>query len=331
MNFALQILCHRLFDYAGLFPPAKLDLNSALQYYLDYQIHKYHDMLGKFVLPANKCRETDFFLSQNKTLSVVPFSVLLSQAKNLNAFFDVLQEDYNNLCVLAKNDNCIISSFEFSLPSDCFHEHENLFSVFDKIQKQFLSLKNLSKQTAFFCEIPFLPHEEMNLILFKIKQFNEIKQNKISIKIRTGGITPQSIPTIETLTNTFLLLAKHSLSFKVTAGLHVPVPNFNQTVNAQMHGFLNVIFSSFFAFFYDLYFQKSSCSIKQTIAALLQSIDYSNCRIQNEGVSVFINDKEMFFSNKTISVFRENYFKGIGTCDFFEPIDLLFENCTIES
>jgi hypothetical protein len=43
---------HRILDYAGMFPPAKLTLEDALRNFREYQRHKHAGFLGRFVMPA---------------------------------------------------------------------------------------------------------------------------------------------------------------------------------------------------------------------------------------------------------------------------------------
>jgi hypothetical protein len=50
----IRVLFSELIDYAGLFPPAKLDMASALRNYAAYQEGKYAWMLGRFVVPSSQ-------------------------------------------------------------------------------------------------------------------------------------------------------------------------------------------------------------------------------------------------------------------------------------
>lgn len=326
MTSALQVLCAHLFDYAGLFPPAQLDLNSALLNYSKYQTEHYHQLLGKFVLPVNKCENVVAFFSERKIENLIDFSLLFSQSKSANDLDQNLNEDLKKIFFLDKNKNCSFTSFEFCLPLDVLMEEKLLFLYFDKINNIVSLLHNKTSKSDLFCEIPLFSASHKNTILKSISKYNSFHSQKISIKLRTGGITAESIPSAEKLSDVFLLLSQYKLPFKVTAGLHVPIPNFNPHVNANMHGFLNVIFSSMFSFFSDVFIQKSSFQIKDMLEKILISLNYSNIKLQYDQISFYLDNKEFVFSKKMIFDFRKNYFKGIGTCDFFEPIDLLCKN-----
>src|SRR5205807_3957517 len=72
-------------------------------------------------------------------------------------------------------------------------------------------------------------------------------------KVRTGGLTPEAIPSIEHVAAFIRACAERRLPFKATAGLHHPIraehpltydPDAPRTV---MHGFLNVFLAAAFA------------------------------------------------------------------------------------
>ena len=54
---AIKALMTGLIDYAGLFPPASLDMETAVRNYRSYLHGEHAWMLGHFVLPANRLRE----------------------------------------------------------------------------------------------------------------------------------------------------------------------------------------------------------------------------------------------------------------------------------
>ena len=50
-------LLNELIDYAGLFPPASLDMQAAVRNYAAYQMSDEAWMLGRFVVPAQRLSE----------------------------------------------------------------------------------------------------------------------------------------------------------------------------------------------------------------------------------------------------------------------------------
>src|SRR5262249_52657750 len=54
---SLRILIEGLIDYAGLFPPAALDMPTAARKYAEYRGSEYRWALGRFVVPVAKLDE----------------------------------------------------------------------------------------------------------------------------------------------------------------------------------------------------------------------------------------------------------------------------------
>src|SRR5215813_4087034 len=57
MNQSLRDLLSGLIDYAGLFPPAALDMPTATRKYAEYSESEYRWALGRFVVPVARLDE----------------------------------------------------------------------------------------------------------------------------------------------------------------------------------------------------------------------------------------------------------------------------------
>ena len=57
MHASVRAFMDQIIDYAGLFPPAALDMESALRNYQDYTKTDEFWVLGGFVLPASRLEE----------------------------------------------------------------------------------------------------------------------------------------------------------------------------------------------------------------------------------------------------------------------------------
>jgi hypothetical protein len=53
----LRTLLHSLVDYAGLFPPAALDMHAAVHEYAHHRAGEHAWMLGHFILPVSRLDE----------------------------------------------------------------------------------------------------------------------------------------------------------------------------------------------------------------------------------------------------------------------------------
>lgn len=322
MKLSLDYLTNHLLDYAGLFPPAQLPLDTALQNYFFYLNHPYKAALGKFILPASKCREcvSSHGLTAGSS-NTISFSILCSQAKSIETIHDSFQTDLSNVTYFINNTpkQCQIDSYEILFPQEFYMSDDaKILGMFE----------SLGAANQVFCEMPFLLPETIMHFLSVVARYNASSmKNKVFIKLRTGGIKPEHVPSIQTLANAIISLAKFRIPFKVTAGLHVPIPNFNASVGAKMHGFLNVIFASIFAFQNGVH----SDFDMSRVANILENLGYENLHFHENGIVLNMQPSSngataILFSNEMIKNFREQYFRGIGSCDFLEPLEHLKHN-----
>ena len=93
MNQSLQTFANEIIDYAGLFPPASLDLKTSFTNYLKYLESPYNWLLSKFVIPAKLLSELTVLVEQNRIKNQKPiqYSVLGGKEVSLAGFFKELK------------------------------------------------------------------------------------------------------------------------------------------------------------------------------------------------------------------------------------------------
>jgi hypothetical protein len=95
------------------------------------------------------------------------------------------------------------------------------------------SKKIISTSKPTYCEV-------------SLKQLDEVKKGGSFAKLRTGGVTPDAIPSVDSVASYIIGCAERRLPFKATAGLHHPVREIHRptcgpdATSAMMHGFINV-------------------------------------------------------------------------------------------
>lgn len=151
-----------------------------------------------------------------------------------------------------------------------------------------------------YCEVP----------LTNLERLDEVKSSKCFAKIRTGGIKPEAIPSPAGVAAFINACAQRKLAFKATAGLHHPIrKEYGLTYEtdaprAVMHGFLNVLMASAFAW-------NGDSDIEPVIAEM--------------DPSAFVFDERAHWRNKSLSEAqirdtRKNFMHAIGSCSFEEPV-----------
>lgn len=314
---SLNIFMHKLLDYAGLFPPAKLPLLESLINYAAYTKHAQKDWLGRYILPCNKISASmEIILAQNlfkKNKHRAEFSIILNTSENLINLNNIIAEDVKLISEMHNKlkEYINIDSVEFCPPKEAYLPNKILHfhTVLELYTNQLTLLKHLKE---IYIEIPF--SENINEYVDILAKFNSKNSTKFSLKLRTGGVTPAQIPSAYHVAQAIRLSAEHLLPLKATAGLHVPIPNDNPEVGARLHGFLN-IFSCLLLCYDNL------LSITE-MENIILNYSYSDFNFTDKGLSI----GNKFISNDTMNRLRNSFIKSFGTCSFLEPIEHLHEN-----
>jgi len=132
-------------------------------------------------------------------------------------------------------------------------------------------------------------------------------------KIRTGGLTPDSIPASEEIAEFLCDAAERKLAFKATAGLHHPLRSdrpltyASDAPRAVMHGFVNVFMAAAFAW---------HGADRATVLRVLNETD--------AGAFHFLNDEALWRTRRLttgqIAASRRDFAHSFGSCSFEEPI-----------
>jgi hypothetical protein len=133
-------------------------------------------------------------------------------------------------------------------------------------------------------------------------------------KVRTGGLTPETIPTASDLANFLHRAATCKLAFKATAGLHHPIRSDRaltydaQSPRAIMHGFVNVFTAAAFAW---------HGTDSESLIEIIEESDSDAFRFDN---------RELRWRGRTLSTeqllaARRDFAHSFGSCSFEEPLD----------
>jgi hypothetical protein len=132
-------------------------------------------------------------------------------------------------------------------------------------------------------------------------------------KVRTGGLTPESIPAAEDIADFLCRAAERRLAFKATAGLHHPVRSDQPLTYAAaaprgvMHGFINVFLAAAFAW---------HGADRMTVLKILNETDPGAFQFRND--DALWQDRRV--TTQDIAEARREFAHGFGSCSFEEPI-----------
>jgi hypothetical protein len=280
MHIVLQDLLANIVDYAGLFPPAQLDLTTAIVQYQQHQTEPQSWMLGRFVLKLSQFEQFQRDVNQPQTVSLI--------------LDGDLNDGLDRLKLLFKSVSPSLRIAALEIPP-C-----------PLVQLQVI-LPQLPTEIEIYCEIPW--ESDWTSYLDVIPRY------LVGAKIRAGGLTPAAFPSAIQLSGILLSLAQSDIPFKVTAGLHHPLPTTSPLSTApnsplaRMHGFLNVAIAAAVAY-------------GQTVTlAELQAI------LETKALSDFgLTDQEVCWRDYSLNLAevqkaRSQFFRSFGSCSFQEPID----------
>jgi hypothetical protein len=135
-------------------------------------------------------------------------------------------------------------------------------------------------------------------------------------KVRTGGTTPEAIPTPDRLLDFLEGVVSRKLPFKATAGLHHPVrglhplDNFTNGPSGVMYGYLNLMIAS------AILWRGGDRTLARE--ALLES-EISSFRINGDALLWH----DLRFEGDALGRMRAEVFRGFGSCSFTEPLEEL--------
>ena len=288
----LRTLLAHAIDYAGLFPPAQLDMPGAVAEYESYLASSDAWALGRFVVPAARLRELAAAAGDapsnplgsrqgERRLSVVLGADLAADVERLRAFCaDVNGEGWwrgiDAVELRASTPEAIAQAMRV---------------VPDSVER--------------YVEIP-ISEDPTPLVL-------AIAGAGAYAKVRTGGTTTDAFPASDHVARFLATCLREAVPFKATAGLHHPLrgeyPLTYEPGSAcgRMYGFLNVFLATAF---------------------LAAGLDEAEARVlldESDPNAVTFNRTEAVWRSHRIPLDRlaesRRFLTSFGSCSFREPID----------
>jgi hypothetical protein len=298
---SLHALLAGSIDYAGMFPPTDLALETALANYAQYLRSSEVWMLAAFVLPVAKfsdaARNLALFVGEHR----LRISALGSKTDNPSEFRDTLAKvvetigDFNVRHAAA----AAINQIEIALPSQPGVTATEIGDLLGQLR------------VPVFLEAPA---DEAERVIASLAEYNGTRQTRpeLSFKLRTGGIIASAFPSSVQIARALVAAVTDGVPIKFTAGLHHAVRQFHASVQTKMHGFLNVLGAGVLA-------AEHKWDTQQTAAML-----------EDEEASSFSFDDDRFawrawaVTTDRIGLHRK-LITSFGSCSFDEPREDLRE------
>lgn len=210
IDAALRAALSGLIDYAGLFPPASLDMRTAMRNYLDYRSQEHAWILGGFIVDL--ARLDELREAAGEALPGLRLSVIAAPDADFSA---IARHRSAGLCIESVEIKC----------------YEPL-----RIAR---TCELLPEEVQCYVEIP--------IVEGSTSAVDAIAAVGVRAKLRMGGVVAEAFPAARQVAERMYLLADRGVAFKATAGLHHPVRSKHRLTyeadspSGVMHGFLNVL------------------------------------------------------------------------------------------
>jgi len=300
VKLSVHTLLNGAVDYAGLFPPAGLDMASAVRNYSRYVSGEDAWALGRFVVPVSRLEEFNFHVQAH---------ALEERTRARNA-----EGRGESWSLSALSDGDLGPDLDRVKQFNRWHGERderprvNIDAIEVKVaSKEAISAarKLLSDSLRVFFEVPV--EGEPDALL------SAIAAARGAAKVRTGGASHEMAPTAQALVGFFDACLRHGVRFKATGGLHHPLCKALATDPGApgrphvTHGFLNVLLTA--AFLYD------GMSPEEALAVATE---------QSAGEFPFddvgVEWKGHRLTAEAMSVIRRDFAVSFGSSSFEEPM-----------
>ncbi len=286
-----------LIDYAGLFPPARLEMAPAVAEYAQARAGAHAWMLGRFIVPASRLGELRDALAAEQP--PLPLSVIVDAPSDARAWFGAVRQILARLEALRAEPRFTIEALEVPLPR-LTGERE----TYDGTIGQFAMLAETHglRGLPIFVELP-TGGERADLLAGAMAALG---RHRLHAKLRCGGITADAFPSVDAVAAFVTAAAEAGVAFKATAGLHHPIRHVDAATGFPMHGFLNLLAAAAFVDRGD----------GATLRAVLAEKSASAFALDGDGLRV----GDLLAGPDALREMRGARFFGYGSCSFAEPI-----------
>lgn len=302
----VRTLMRGLIDYAGLFPPAKLDMAPTVRNYAAYREGWQGEFLARLVVPVSRLDEFE-----REAAALLPRDVGHAGADDAEGDGELLVDPWRITALTRpagdpglEDDLDRLARFndEHSDPENGLVVVDALEVRADGVAQIEIAVDAIPPDYQAFFELPWNVPDVRGMVA-------AVAGEGLGAKVRTGGMSPDLFPPCEALARFIRACAAAETPLKATAGLHHPVRHFNEGQQVTMHGFVNVIMACAMAF------------TQRADEATLSSV------LCETAASAFLfTDDAVVWRNHSVSLdqlerTRERFFLSIGSCSMDEPTD----------
>jgi hypothetical protein len=274
----------QIVDYAGIFPPAELDMSAAVEEYDRRLAGDDGDLMGRFVVSASRLNELTAALHDRSRENLAAWRVSATVNGDLEAALQTIDAFNAANHAVAKCDSV-------ELPVSAVTDVD-------------AAARTFGARFDLFLETP-VRDDPAQLI-------DAIASRGASAKMRTGGVVASAFPSSRAILRFMRCCIDARVPFKATAGLHhavrgrYPLTYEPGAERALMHGYLNVFLAAAFCF-------KGAF---ETALSVLDEEDASSFRFDENGAQW----RTSAVTSAELTMVRADVARSFGSCSFTEPV-----------
>lgn len=298
-----------IIDYAGLFPPAALDMDDAVGRYLRHRRSADGWLLARFVCPAARLGDLAAVLETvDPGRTPIRIAALGAGGDDPPAFADALENDIASMAAFENRlgDTARIDVLEIKLPTGT-----DPSTVVDLVLHEIGD--GMGRQITTFFEVSLLGEWPARLATgaeaIAAAGSRLDPDRRAGLKIRCGGLDASAIPGVEAVSAAVTTSVESEIPLKATQGLHHPIRHLDAGLGATAHGFLNLAAATIQA--------RAHALDEPTVREILSDEEPGSFAATEEG----LRWRDLTASPEAVREGRSAGFAGFGSCSFTEPRD----------
>jgi len=313
VNQGLRAFLERIVDYAGLFPPAQLEMDAAFARFAEHLRGPHAWMLGRFVCPAGQfgsfvtALETHHRGSEPVRVTAI--------ARPLVSDSEIGTQFHQDLVAMHElharsGGRAVVECVELRLPPQSSTALEAARETIDAIALQVVETgTRASGEADRLLETYVEPGGSMQRSAVEAIVHGLSGRPGFGFKLRCGGPSAESIPSTATVAHVLATCRERGVPMKATAGLHHPIRRPDPALGAFMHGFFNLFGAGVLGYAHSLT-EGELLPILETERAEDFAFDESAFRWRDIPIDL-----------ETLQRVRARFVTSFGSCSFDEPIE----------
>lgn len=290
-----------LIDYAGLFPPASLEMKTAVADYRAAQASREAWIVDRFICPAARLEDFVAVLAPTMTAGEEPWRLAVTTGPG---WTESLTPDAGAARTFADTvgSAASIELVEIGVPSEIATDPRILAADVGEVLRAF--------EAMVLFEIPW--DADPSGPFDVLRSVRQETGRAVGVKIRCGGLTAALFPEPHEVARFVAAAGHRALPMKATAGLHHPFRHTDPATNFTHHGFVNLLMAAALA---------SQGADEPVLSEVLADADANSFSIERGGLGW----RDRKISADALDAVRSNVFIGYGSCSFDEPVRDLAE------